>query len=122
MWRGVAFLIALALPALEACGARCSDFCSPHDLTVTASGSAGIVGLVAGDSACSGAAVACTTSDDAGACRVFDIQPAREGNCHLDVQLDDGSHFTTDITVVRKTGCCPGLFADPPTAANIIVP
>jgi hypothetical protein len=81
-----------------------------------------IAGVFASDVACAGAPVTCVAMADGGACAHYRIVPVTKGNCHVDVDLLAGTRFSADVQITQRTGCCAGLYADPPAAATIEVP
>ena len=78
-----------------------------------------IAQVVASDVACLGVTPPCIASDDAGACTRFYVLPNDTGNCHVDVFLEKGTTFSTDVKIVRGSGSCPGFY--PAVAADSII-
>jgi hypothetical protein len=71
--------------------------------------------------ACAGASVACA-KQATGGCATFHVTPSAAGNCHIDVYFPDGTHDAQDVSVVQKSGCCAGLYPDPPSAGQVAFP
>ncbi len=71
--------------------------------------------------ACAGGAVSCTQQGTAG-CLAYTVTPRTAGTCHIDVDFDTGRRFSADVKIISATGCCAGLYPDPPSAGDIAIP
>ncbi len=81
-----------------------------------------MVDVLASDVACANVTPSCDFLAEGGACADYRVMPVTKGNCHIDVDLMSGTRFSADVKIVEQTGCCPGLYADPISAATIEVP
>lgn len=120
--------LALALVGASALFCDCDSggtecVCPAVGLTVTlpTSLAGGVAVFTPSGAACQGAKVTCSSSN-AASCASYRVTPVAAGDCLLTLDFNDGTSFTDDLTVVSTTGCCAGLRADPPSAADIDVP
>lgn len=115
--------VALAMVTLSvsACGVTSTCDCADPSLSVRVP--AAMVQpsnqITLSGAACQGVTATCLQSSGNG-CLIYNVRPAAPGNCHIDVALSDHT-FTSDVTIKRTAGCCPGLYADPLGAGDVQV-
>jgi len=95
-----------------------SDTCGEQGFVVLA-GTETISALSVSDVACQGVTPPCVATSDAGSCAKYYVLPIATGNCHVDVDLGDGTVFSTDVDIVKTTNGCPGFY--PSIAADSII-
>ncbi len=113
----------LAAQAVATSIVSCSsnNTCGEPGLVVTAP-SEQIIDVLASDVACVNVVPSCQAQDDAGVCTKYYVLPVAIGNCHLDVDLQKGTRFSTDVKIGNGTQACPGFYPDIATDSNIEVP
>ena len=72
--------------------------------------------------ACATATVTCTSPLPAGACATYHVLPDAPGTCHLDLFFSGGTDDEQDVNIVPTSGCCSGLYPDPPSAGQVEFP
>jgi hypothetical protein len=72
--------------------------------------------------ACATATVSCTSPLPAGACATYRVVPDAPGTCHVDLFFSGGTDAEQDVNIVQASGCCAGLYADPPSAGAVEFP
>jgi hypothetical protein len=120
----VAAAVIAGLLAVSACssGQTVCDCIPPGlDVSVPPANALPAGAVVPGGPACAGAEVLCTMPA-AGGCATFHVTPSAAGNCHIDVYFPDGTHDAQDVSIVEKSGCCAGLYPDPPSAGQVDFP
>ena len=78
-----------------------------------------IIDVVTSDVACIGVTPSCVATDDAGACTKYWVLPNDTGNCHVDVDLGNGTRFSADVKIGHGSGSCTGFY--PTIAADSII-
>ena len=119
-----------AVAALSACASLgCHDdatecSCDPQGFTVTVEpgGPEESVMVVPSGPACADAGVTCDTPAASGGCATYRVLPTAEGDCHIDVYFSLGMDDSDDVNIVQETGCCAGLYPDPPSAGQVELP
>ena len=85
-----------------------TNVCGEPGMIVTAA-TQKIVDVLASDVACNGVTPSCQAADDAGTCAEYLVRPVAAGNCHIDLDLANGTRFSADVAVVAGRGC-PGFY------------
>jgi hypothetical protein len=99
--------------------ASCSDPpCGQQGFDVVATTDP-ILDVAASDTACNGVTPSCASSDDAGTCTKYWVLPIATGNCHVDVDLANGTRFSADVKISHGPGSCAGFY--PSIAADAII-
>lgn len=111
----------LAAQAVASSMVSCSsNVCGEPGMVVT-DATQRILDVLASDVACSGVTPSCQSSDDAGVCTEYLVLPVATGNCHIDVDLANGTRFSADVAVVGGRGC-PGFYPAASSDAHIEAP
>ena len=79
-----------------------------------------IASIAASDVACQGVTPPCLGTDDAGTCVKYWVLPIANGNCHVEVDLVNGTVFATDVKVARGNGSCSTGYYPTVSADSII--
>jgi hypothetical protein len=119
-----ASVVSIALMVF-ACGndskVECECVDSALEVRVPSERAAAVVDVAASGPACDGVQATCA-EQSGGACVRFALVGRAAGNCHVDVDFASGApRFSADVKLVAG-GCCPGFYADPPSAGMIDVP
>ena len=96
-----------------------TNVCGEPGIVLTV-GADPVADVLPSDVACNGVSASCQVSD-AGACTQYYLLPIATGNCHIDVDLTSGKRFSTDLEVVKVSGCS-GFYTNPSSAALVEVP
>jgi hypothetical protein len=112
-------LFATSAVASSMLASSCSDPpCGQEGFDVVA-GTEAVLDVLVSDVACNGVVPSCIASDDAGACTKWWVLPNDTGNCHVDVDLGNGTRFSADVKIGHGSGSCTGFY--PSIAADSII-
>ena len=127
-----ALALALALSsssplAAAACGSSSHVECDCTDVAlrvhVPPERATAVVDVAVSGTACEGASASCVETATAGGCVTYRIAPRAEGYCDIDVDFAQGApRFSASATIIVGSACCGGFVANPPSAADIVVP
>ena len=79
-----------------------------------------VTDVAVSDRACNGVTAKCAARDGSGSCVQYTVLPTTLGNCHVVVALS-GRTFTSDVLIVRNSGCCSGLYPSPLVSGHLEV-
>jgi hypothetical protein len=115
--RTVASAMSYSAASLVSCS---SPPCGVPGIVVTAP-TEQIIDVLPSDVACDGVVPTCQAEDDAG-CTKYYVLPNAVGNCHIDVDLEKGTRFSTDIDINGGTSSCMGFYPTIAADSNVEVP
>jgi len=116
------FLAALGVVAsMPSCFGCSSNTCGQAGISITAP-TEQIIDVLVSDVACNGVTPSCEAEGEAGTCTKYLVLPTAAGNCHIEVDLQKGTQFSTDIEVAAGPSGCPGFYPTIAGDSNIEVP
>jgi hypothetical protein len=111
------FPVACSTPiGQEACD--CAD--ATLTLNVPTDVAAEVLSVTLSGTACAGVTPVCATSQ--AGCTAYRFSAPAAGTCGVEVDFANGDVFKDDVTITSPSGCCPGYYASPLSAATIDVP
>ena len=113
--------------AAAACGSSSHVECNCIDVAlrvhVPPERAAAVRDVAVSGTACAGVSAACVETAAGGGCVTYRIAPRAEGYCDVDVDFVQGApRFSATAKIVVGNACCGGFVANPPSAADIVVP